>query len=165
MLCRKKVALKRFVDDIATEVIEAKLLTAVSTLFTPITAFEMPKDMVCQIAGEFEESQSLRGQLNKKLSILTKGSDTCKRFVSIRGLGKRTKHTFILELTKSVDLNNEQHASLQQNRAILSSSPCSSIELDSESIDEQSRSPSPDLLEQLAKDCMLWSMPPSKSSC
>jgi hypothetical protein len=118
----------------------------------------MPKDLVGQIAGESEESQSLREQLNKKLWILTKGSDTCKRFVGIRGLGKRTQLTFILVLTKSVELNNELQASLQQNRARLSSSSCSSIELheeadaiDSESVDEQSRSPSPDLPEQPAK--------------
>ncbi|KAJ6003769.1 hypothetical protein N7522_006461 [Penicillium canescens] len=135
MLSYYKVALKRFVDDIATEVIEVKLLSALPTLFTPITAFEMPKDLVGQIAGESEESQSLREQLNKKLWILTKGSDTCKRFVGIRGL----------------ELNNDLQASLQQNRDRLSSSSSSSIELheeadaiDSESVDEQSRSPSPE---------------------
>lgn len=59
----------------------------------------MPKDLVGQIAGESEESQSLREQLNKKLWILTKGSDTCKRFVGIRGLGKRIQLTLILILT------------------------------------------------------------------
>ncbi|KAJ5775854.1 uncharacterized protein N7511_000865 [Penicillium nucicola] len=143
MLSYYKVALKRFVDDIATEVIEVKLLSALPTLFTPTIAFEMPKDLVCQIAGESEESQSLRDQLNKKLWILTKGSDTCKRFVGIRG----------------IELNNDLQASVQQNRARLSSSSCSSVELheeadaiDSESIDALSRSPSPDLPEQPAKD-------------
>lgn len=77
--------------DIATEVIEVKLLGELTTLFTPITAFEMPKDLIRQIAGESEESQSRREQLNKKLWILEKGSDTCKRFVGIRGLGKRSQ--------------------------------------------------------------------------
>lgn len=81
--------MKRFIDDIATEVIEGKLLSLLPTLFTPITAFEMSEDLVRQIAGESEESQSLREQLNKQLWILMKGSDTCKRFVGIRGLGKR----------------------------------------------------------------------------
>jgi hypothetical protein len=76
------------VDDIATEVIEVKLLSALPTLFTPVTAFEMPKDLVTQIAGESEESQSIREQLNEKLWVLTRGSDTCRRFMGIRGLGK-----------------------------------------------------------------------------
>jgi hypothetical protein len=69
-------------------VIEVKLLSALPALFTPITAFNMPKNLVTEIAGESEESQSLREQLIKKLWILTKGSDTCRRFVGIRGLGK-----------------------------------------------------------------------------
>jgi hypothetical protein len=85
--------LKRFVDDIATEVIEVKLLSALPALFTPITAFEMSEDLVTEIAGESEESQCLREQLNKKLWILTKGSETCRGFVGIRGLGKGNEST------------------------------------------------------------------------
>ncbi|KAJ6126288.1 Male sterility NAD-binding, partial [Penicillium samsonianum] len=124
-------------DDIATKVIEVKLLGAIPTLFTPITAFEMPKDLIRQVAGESEESQSQREQLNKKLWILKKGSDTCKRFVGIRGL----------------DSINEIQASLQNNPTTLSSSSCSLVDaIDSESIDRQSRSIRPDLLEQPDKD-------------
>ncbi|CAI7647550.1 unnamed protein product [Penicillium viridicatum] len=137
MLAYYKVALKRFIDDIATEVIEVKLLGEITTLFTPITAFEMPKDLIRQIAGESEESQSRREQLNKKLWILEKGSDTCKRFVGIRGLDSR----------------NGLQASLLSNRAIRSSSSCSSADMiDSESAEGQSRSSTPDLLEQPVND-------------
>ena len=67
----------------------------------------MPKDLVKQIAGESEESQSLREQLNKKLWILKKGADTCKRFVGIRGLGKRNQPIFKPILTDSIDSNNK----------------------------------------------------------
>ncbi|KAJ5500691.1 hypothetical protein N7453_009742 [Penicillium expansum] len=130
MLAYYKVALKRFVDDIATEVIEVKLLRAITTLFTPITAFEMPKELIGQIAGESEESQSRREQLNKKLWILGKGSDTCKRFVGIRGLESK----------------NELEASLQSSRPTLSSSSCSSVDaIDSEPADGRSRSCSVDI--------------------
>lgn len=80
--------MKRFIDNIATEVIEVKLLSALPALFTPITAFEMPENLVTEIAGESEDSRSLREQLNKRMWILTKGSETCRRFVGIRGLGK-----------------------------------------------------------------------------
>ncbi|KAJ5882273.1 uncharacterized protein N7529_000945 [Penicillium soppii] len=152
MLAYYKVALKRFVDDIATEVIEVNLLGAIPTLFTPITAYEMPKELVRQIAGESEESQSRREQLNKKLWILRKGSDTCKRFVGIRGIGKRGQSTTILILTDSVESINELQASLQNNPATLSSSSCSLVDaIGSESVDGQSGSSSPDLLEQPAK--------------
>lgn len=75
-------------DDIATEVIEKRLLSALTALFTPITTFEMNEQLVTEIAGESEESQSLREQLNKKLWILIKGSEICRRFVGIRGIGK-----------------------------------------------------------------------------
>ncbi|KAJ5335737.1 uncharacterized protein N7506_005673 [Penicillium brevicompactum] len=89
MLAYYKVALKRFVDDIATEVVEMKLLCTLPGIFNPVTAFDMSDELVTQIAGESEESRSLREQLNKKLRVLAKGSDTCRRFVGIRGLGKK----------------------------------------------------------------------------
>lgn len=94
------MALKRFIDDIATEVIEVKLLSALSTLFTPTIAYDMPKDLITQIAGESEASQSLREQLSKKLWILQKGSDTYRQFVGIRGPGKRISPLFTRLLTK-----------------------------------------------------------------
>jgi hypothetical protein len=68
--------------------VEVKLLSELPAIFTPISAFEMSKDVVTRIAGESEEILCLREQLNKKLWILTKGSDTCRHFVGIRGFGK-----------------------------------------------------------------------------
>ncbi|CAG8006506.1 unnamed protein product [Penicillium salamii] len=101
MLAYYKVALKRFVDDIATEVVEMKLLSTLPGIFTPVTAFNMPDELVTQIAGESEESRSLREQLNKKLCVLEKGSNTCRQFVGIRGFGER--NTTLLHLkTNSV---------------------------------------------------------------
>ena len=88
--------MKRFIDDIATEVIDGKLLNFLPSIFTPIKAFEMSEGLVKQIAGESEESQSLREQLNKQLLILMKGSDTCKRFVGIRGVGKSANRRVVL---------------------------------------------------------------------
>ncbi|RPA92075.1 dynamin family protein [Choiromyces venosus 120613-1] len=46
-----KVALKRFVDDIAIEVIEAKLISPLHDIFSPITVASMPADLVTSIAG------------------------------------------------------------------------------------------------------------------
>ncbi|KAL4889255.1 hypothetical protein BDV59DRAFT_119926 [Aspergillus ambiguus] len=41
----------------------------------------MPADLITRIAGESKGRKTMREQLNKELSILTEGSETCKRFV------------------------------------------------------------------------------------
>ncbi|KAE8384244.1 hypothetical protein BDV23DRAFT_191849 [Aspergillus alliaceus] len=76
-----QVALKRFVDDIANEVMESKLMFSLSRILSPVTVFDMPADLITRIAGESKDSQTIREQLNKELLILSKGSETCKRFV------------------------------------------------------------------------------------
>ncbi|KAH9205430.1 hypothetical protein DL95DRAFT_491127, partial [Leptodontidium sp. 2 PMI_412] len=82
-----KAALKRFVDDIAIEVIEAKLISPLYNIFFPITVASMPADLVTSIAGESEENRAQREQLNQQLEVLVKGIETCKRFVGVRILG------------------------------------------------------------------------------
>jgi len=53
----------------------------------------MPADLVASIAGESEETRILREQLTRQLDVLIKGSETCKRFIGVRGLGERSiKH-------------------------------------------------------------------------
>lgn len=49
----------------------------------------MPANLVARIAGESEKNHVLREQLNKKLHVLTKGLETCKRFVGVKALGTR----------------------------------------------------------------------------
>ncbi|KAJ5335634.1 hypothetical protein N7452_008037, partial [Penicillium brevicompactum] len=66
--------------------VEMKLLCTLPGIFNLVTAFDMSEEVVTQIVGESEESRSLREQLNKKLRVLAKGSDTCRRFVDIRGM-------------------------------------------------------------------------------
>jgi hypothetical protein len=83
-----QVALKRFIDNMAVEVIEEKLLASISDLFSPVTVFKLAPEVVTQIAGESEDYRSLREQLMKKLAVLTKGSETCKRFVGIRTISE-----------------------------------------------------------------------------
>jgi hypothetical protein len=83
-----QVALKRFIDDIAIEVIETKLIAPLGDIFSPVSVSAMPADLVTRIAGESEESRELREQLTKQLDVLTKGSDTCRRFIGARLLGE-----------------------------------------------------------------------------
>ncbi|KAJ5556739.1 dynamin family protein [Penicillium frequentans] len=84
MLAYYKVALKRFVDDIANEVVEARLMSSLSRILSPVTVFDMPANLIARIAGESKESQSIREQLSRELLILTKGSETCRQFVKTK---------------------------------------------------------------------------------
>ncbi|RAH43516.1 putative dynamin GTPase [Aspergillus brunneoviolaceus CBS 621.78] len=81
MLAYYKVALKRFIDDVAVEVVEVKLIQSLASIFTPVKVFEMKHTLVSRIAGESEETRTLREQLNRNKQILRNGLETCRRFV------------------------------------------------------------------------------------
>ncbi|KAI2866543.1 hypothetical protein CBS63078_10775 [Aspergillus niger] len=87
MLAYYKVALKRFIDDVAVEVVEVRLVQSLASLFTPMKVFGMPPELVSRIAGESEENHAVREQLSKKLQILGNGLSTCRQFVGSRGVG------------------------------------------------------------------------------
>ena len=89
-----QVALKRFIDDMAIEVIEAKLISPISGIFTPVAVSVMSTDLVTIIAGESEESRAQREQLTKQLEVLSKGADTCKHFIGVRLLSKTYSYLF-----------------------------------------------------------------------
>jgi GTPase SAR1 family protein len=82
-----KVALKRFIDDIAVQVIEEKLVAQLHNILSPVSIYKMPDDQVSRIAGESEESRSHREQLKRQLFVLKSGLETCKRFVGIKSAG------------------------------------------------------------------------------
>ncbi|KAL8410370.1 hypothetical protein RB596_000180 [Gaeumannomyces avenae] len=79
-----KVALKRFVDDVAVEVIEAKLMSALDRILPPASVYQMLDDQVARIAGESDETRIEREQLSKELAVLRNGSETCKRFAGFK---------------------------------------------------------------------------------
>ncbi|KAK4233415.1 hypothetical protein C8A03DRAFT_19520, partial [Achaetomium macrosporum] len=79
-----KVALKRFIDDLAVQVIEAKLISALDRILHPVSICQMLDEQVARIAGESEETRTEREQLNKQLEVLRNGLETCKRFVGFR---------------------------------------------------------------------------------
>lgn len=80
---RTQVALKRFTDDVAVELVEAKLLKALPEIFSPMTVCNMPTDLVGRIAGESDENLRRREQLEKQHDVLSKGSEICKRFAGM----------------------------------------------------------------------------------
>jgi hypothetical protein len=82
------------IDDVAIEVIERKLMAALSDILSPIFVFNMAEDLVSVIAGESQESRVQRTRLANQVEVLIKGSETCKHFAGVR-LGGQLKHTFL----------------------------------------------------------------------
>ena len=68
----------------AVEVIEAKLVSVLDNILSPVSIFRMFDDQVVRLAGEPEEIRAEREQLNKQLEVLRNGLKTCKRFVGFR---------------------------------------------------------------------------------
>jgi hypothetical protein len=91
----KQVAMKRFIDDIAIQVVEFKLIAALGEIFSPVKVFCMDSGLVTLIAGESEENRTTRQELTKKLGILQAGRDTCKRFINVRLVGKKAVGDFV----------------------------------------------------------------------
>ncbi|KAL6154942.1 hypothetical protein ACJBU6_06552 [Exserohilum turcicum] len=76
-----KVALKRFVDDIAVEAVEKDIIAKLSDIVSPIRVASLASDVVTDIAGESKESRAKRSQLETQLGVLVQGLETCKRFM------------------------------------------------------------------------------------
>ena len=77
------MALQRFIDDIAVEVIEAKLMNTLEKILSPVSVHNMSADRAACIAGEPEYSKMERLQLTKQLNVLKSGLETCRRFVGL----------------------------------------------------------------------------------
>jgi hypothetical protein len=68
-------------------VIEAKLVSALDDILSPVKVYQMSPDLVSRIAGESEESRTERVQLAKQRNVLQSGLQTCKRFAGFRVAG------------------------------------------------------------------------------
>ncbi|KAL2018372.1 hypothetical protein VTK56DRAFT_907 [Thermocarpiscus australiensis] len=82
-----KVALKRFIDDVAVEAVEAKLVSALDNILSPLSIYQMSDEQVARIAWESEETRTERERLSRQLEVLRNGLDTCRRFVGFRVSG------------------------------------------------------------------------------
>jgi len=82
--------MKRFIDDVAVEVIELGLVSALADILSPVKVYKMEAELVAQIAGESEDSQTYREQLNRQLEVLGKGAEICKQFAFVKISGKIT---------------------------------------------------------------------------
>ncbi|KAK8048245.1 interferon-induced GTP-binding protein Mx [Apiospora phragmitis] len=80
-----KVAMKRFLDDVAVEAIEVVLMSALPSILSPVEVHKMAPDLVAHIAGEKGKIQAQRYQLVRQLEVLSRGAETCKQF-AVNGL-------------------------------------------------------------------------------
>ena len=76
--------MKRFIDDVSVEVMEAQLVSKLADILSAMSIFDMSNETISRLAGESEESRAEREQLTRQLHVLKSGLDTCKRFASVR---------------------------------------------------------------------------------
>ncbi|KAI2466285.1 P-loop containing nucleoside triphosphate hydrolase protein [Annulohypoxylon bovei var. microspora] len=103
MLAYYQIALKRFIDSIATEVIEQKILMPLSDILSPVAVFKMSPDLVEIIAGESQKSRTKREELTKKIDVLQRGLKTCEQFVDSKLKGERPPDSEKIETEVDVD--------------------------------------------------------------
>jgi hypothetical protein len=72
--------MNQFIDNMAFYAVKAKVSFHLEKTFVPANVMSMPADAIKSLAGESEEAQAYREQVNKQLSTLFSGLDTCKRF-------------------------------------------------------------------------------------
>ncbi|KAL9042759.1 MAG: hypothetical protein Q9214_003689 [Letrouitia sp. 1 TL-2023] len=82
-----KVQLKTVIDNVGIQVVEALLISGLHELLSPGVVIRLQERELAWIAGEPEQNQMERDQLNRKLTVLMSGLSTCKRY-SGRALGQ-----------------------------------------------------------------------------
>ncbi|KAF7587606.1 hypothetical protein BBP40_007005 [Aspergillus hancockii] len=137
------VALKRFIDGVATDVVETALAKSIDQLFSPIVVYHMPDTLVARIAEESKENRDLRDQLSKKLKILGKGSATCRKFVNIQqtaalssslqrisvpsnntGNNSKSSSDDVVSLSESISSPEYEHSDRNHHPVDVDETPC-----------------------------------------
>lgn len=80
--------MKRFIDDVAVEAIEAGLVAELGKLIDPVSVSMMSNNELNQVAGETEVSKTLRKDLETELEVLKGGMAICKQFAGFSFLGE-----------------------------------------------------------------------------
>ncbi|KAM0430444.1 hypothetical protein ACHAPT_005791 [Fusarium lateritium] len=75
-----KVAMKRFIDDVAVEAIEGVLIAELGKMIDPVSVSKMSAEELNQVAGETEASRVTRQELEMELAVLKDGMQICKQF-------------------------------------------------------------------------------------
>ncbi|KAH7021592.1 P-loop containing nucleoside triphosphate hydrolase protein [Microdochium trichocladiopsis] len=88
MMAYYKVAMKRFVDDIAVSVIETGLVLALHKMLSPAEVYKMDAELVASLGGETEENRVGREQAVRQLEVLDRSAQICRQF-PVDGMGSK----------------------------------------------------------------------------
>lgn len=80
--------MKRFIDDVSVEAIEAGLVAELGKIIDPVSVSKMPANGLSRVAGETEASQEMRRNLETELRVLKDGMQICRQFASFGVPGK-----------------------------------------------------------------------------
>ena len=79
-----QVACKRFIDDVAVQVVETSLLAKLGDIFSPLKVTYLAADVVKSVAGESDESRAKRKQLMNQLDVLVVSEKKRSEWESLR---------------------------------------------------------------------------------
>lgn len=136
-----KVALKRFIDDVAVEVIETCLLGKIRQIMDPVSVAGMSDAEVSNIAAENEESRRARERLQTKLQILQSGTETCKTIVSRHGIGEFAEPPKSAAYTDITDPDDSE-AVVDESKEL--------TDIDEDTPNEENEEESPEVLQEPA---------------
>ncbi|KAK8109130.1 dynamin GTPase [Apiospora sp. TS-2023a] len=86
------IAVGRFIDNLAIDVVEVCLMSALPDIFSPVGVYKMDPVLLRSVAGESEDRRALRARLSEQLEVLTEAARTCKHFETITDTGEYTNH-------------------------------------------------------------------------
>ena len=83
--------MKMFVDNVAVQCVENKLVSKLEDILSPARIIQMGGPLVGRIAAESSESQAQRDRLSRKLAVLKAGAGVCNQFVGQSSTGTEVR--------------------------------------------------------------------------
>ena len=83
-------------DDIAVEAIEKNIIAKLEDILSPLKVIDTDDEEITRIAGESEESRTMRKELTAQLEVLQNGSMTCRKFIGLRMQGTHPASLIVL---------------------------------------------------------------------
>ncbi|KAL8663745.1 MAG: hypothetical protein Q9168_008039 [Polycauliona sp. 1 TL-2023] len=105
-----KTAMKVFLDNVPSLVIQETFVNQVPRMFCPESVFAMESDLVKKIASESEAKRLQREELTRKLGILDAGYGICKQYVA-RGNPGVKEHMILRCKARAEDLASNEDTS------------------------------------------------------
>ena len=82
-----RVVEKRFIDNIATTVVEGCFLENLTDVFSPTVVSGMEQRLIGRLTCETQACIAAREELNQQIQVFTNGEETCNKFIQMRDPG------------------------------------------------------------------------------